>query len=148
MKGFTAAPGPMFGGREVGLLGVPDRRDDVHVRAAPAQVAAHPIPDLGVRQVRLALNVRRDVTRHAPADLPQHPHRGTDLPRRAVPALETVVIEERLLQRVKVPGRAQALCRHDLRAVIRGRQSQAGQNALTVDQDGTRPRIVHDRSLS
>src|SRR5690242_19375692 len=63
-----------------------DRRDDVGIGAAPAEVAAHRLADLVVG-LRAALAEHRD--------------RAHDLPRRAVAALEAVVRDERLLHRVQ-----------------------------------------------
>ena len=63
-----------------------DRRDDVGIGAAAADVAAHQFADL-VGGLRLAFGDQA---------------RGrADLARRAVAALEGVVVDERLLQRVQ-----------------------------------------------
>ena len=43
-----------------------------------------------------------DVTRRARAALAQHAHSGTDLSRRAITALITVVLDERRLHRMQV----------------------------------------------
>ena len=120
------------GGRGVGraLVGerlhatLGDRRDDVHVGAAAAEVAAHALADLG--RVELdALGPR----------LLEHARRRAELARRAVAALERVVLDERRLQRVQGAVRAgQPLDGRDLRAVVRrrpapGRRSRGGRRA-------------------
>ena len=68
-----------------------NRRDDVVVGAAAAQVAAHPVADL-LRRAGVALGDAGDA--------------GHDLPRRAVAALEGVTLDEGRLQRVELvrPG--------------------------------------------
>ena len=63
-----------------------DRGDDVRVRAAPAEVAAHELADLLIR---------------SSSSLRQQADRRHDLPRRAVTALKAVVPDERLLHRVE-----------------------------------------------
>src|SRR6185312_2410472 len=67
---------------------VADGGDDVRVRRAAADVAAHELADVGVGP-GAALVEQRD--------------RGHDLPGSAVAALETVVPDERLLHRVWTP---------------------------------------------
>ncbi len=52
--------------------------------------------------------------------------RRADLARRAVAALERVVVDERLLQRMQRAVRRQALDRGDAGAVLHDRQRQAG----------------------
>src|SRR5882757_4909483 len=62
--------------------GLRDRGDNVGVRAAPADVSAHPLPNLGRRGGVLL----RDTT-----------HPGDNLARRAIAALESVLINKRPL---------------------------------------------------
>jgi hypothetical protein len=68
-----------------------DRRDDVGIGAAAADVAAHQLADL-VGGLRLAFGDQAG--------------RRADLARRAVAALERVVVDERLLQRMQRAVRA------------------------------------------
>ena len=63
-----------------------DRGHDVHVGTAATDIAAHQLTDL--------------VPRLGPALLDQ-PHRRADLPGRAVAALEGVVLDERVLERMQ-----------------------------------------------
>ena len=72
-------------------------------------------------------------------------HRGRrhDLSRRAVAALEAVVIDECLLHRMeRVPGcagaRGEPLDRRDRLALLHHRERQAGQDATAVDVHGAR----------
>src|SRR6476619_2999582 len=66
--------------------GLLDRLDDVHVARATTEVAADALPDLGFVGVRV---------------LGQEPGGLHDHPRGAEPALQTVLIPERLLERVE-----------------------------------------------
>ena len=65
-----------------------DRRDDVRVGAAAADVAAHPLADLVRGRASAPRDVARDVARPARVDLVEHPDRRADLAGRAVAALE------------------------------------------------------------
>ena len=96
--------------------------DDVRIAGATAQIAAHVFADVGV-----VFGVSFD----------DAGDRGHDLSRRAVAALEGVVIDERLLhgmQRAVRPG--EAFDRRDLASLRRRRKREAGENALAVHQDG------------
>jgi hypothetical protein len=70
---------------------VADRGADVRVRRAPADVAAHPLGDLGV-VVGVAFL--------------QQLHPGHDLARGAAPALGRVAVDERCLDGMLLPARA------------------------------------------
>ena len=94
---------------------VRDRRDDVHVGAAAAQVAAHALADLVVVERRRPRRAASSSSADGRADLPG----------RAVAALEGVVLDERLLQRVQRVAVGQALDRRDRRR-RRGRPRAAG----------------------
>ena len=63
------------------------------------------------------------------------PDGGADLARRAVAALEGVVVDERLLQRVQRVPLGQPFDRRHLRAVLHDRQGQARVDAPAVHQD-------------
>src|SRR5713226_10644825 len=85
------------------LVGLPDRRDDVGIGGAAAEIAAHALADLivGEGDVR-----SRQISAHGtgPADLglAQHADRRAELSRRTVAALEGVMVDERLLEGVQV----------------------------------------------
>ena len=96
-----------------------DRRDDVGIGAAAADVAAHQLADL-VGGLRLAFGDQAGGR--------------ADLARRAVAALEGVVVDEGLLQRMQRAVRRQAFDGGDLRAVLHHRQREAGIDAPAVDQ--------------
>jgi hypothetical protein len=81
----------------LGVCGILNRRDDVVVRAAPAYVAAHPVPDF-LRRAGVALGDARDA--------------GHDLPRSAVTALERVTLDEGGLKRMQPLALRQAFDRH------------------------------------
>src|SRR5215470_105979 len=99
-----------------------DRRDNVRVGAAPADIAAHELADLRVG-ARPALGQQRDGRQ--------------DLPRRAEPALEGVAGDKRPLHRVQGALRSQALDRRDVAVFAGHRQREAGQHPLAVREHGT-----------
>src|SRR5437764_11210875 len=100
-----------------------DGRTNVLVRRAAADVAAHPLPDL-----RVAGGV----------PLVEQRGRGHDLPGRAVPALERVVLDERLLHRVQLAFPGEPLDGRDLVALAGDRQGEARQNPAAVHPHGAR----------
>src|SRR2546427_11002263 len=86
VNGCTAQP----------LRGVLDRRHDVVVRSAAAQVAAHPVADF-LRRAGVAFPNARNA-RH-------------DLSRRAVAALKPITLDKSGLQRMQLPAFRQTLDR-------------------------------------
>ena len=97
-----------------------DRGDDVGIGAAAADVAAHQLADfVGGRRPAL-----RDEARGR-----------ADLTGRAVAALECVVVDEGLLQRMQRAVGGEPLDGGDLGAVLHDDQRQAGIDAPAVDQD-------------
>src|SRR5712691_11288582 len=85
------------------LDGLPDRRDNIGVGGAAAQIAAHALADLIVVQG----DVRsRQISAHrtgpASLGLAQHADRRAELARGTVATLEGVMIDERLLEGVQV----------------------------------------------
>src|ERR1700722_920687 len=117
-----------------------DRIDDAVIGAAAAEIAAHPLAQFVVTErSRLRLEVRSDVTRHALAKLGRHADRRADLTGRAIAALEPVVFDERLLQRMKRARSAEPLDRGDLAAFILHGQSKTGIDPLAVDKDRAGP---------
>src|ERR1041384_6097841 len=110
-----------------------DRRDDVRVGAAAADVAAHLLADLVVG-LRPPLAEQRD--------------RAHDLTRRAEPALERVVLDERGLHRMQLVAAREPLDRRDLRALGGDRQRQAGIDRLAVAQHGARTALAMIAALA
>jgi len=109
-----------------------DRRDDVGVRPAAAEIAAHQFANfVGAR--RLALG---DQTRGR-----------TDLPRRTVAALECVMVDERLLQRMQCAVHSQTLGRGHIGTVLHHGQGQAGIDPPPTTNTYTH-RIGRDRTPS
>ena len=96
-----------------------DRLDDVVVARAAAEVALEAVPDRFSAR-RLAIVDQRDGRHHHA--------------RRAVSALERVVIVERLLHRVQLPVRGEALDRRDLGAVGLDAEDGARLHRLAVEQ--------------
>ena len=74
------------------------------------------------------------MARHAAPDLLRHADRGADLPRRAVAALESVVLDERPLQRMERTAGREPLDRGHRPPVVLDRQGEARQDPLAVDQ--------------
>src|ERR1041385_2670634 len=102
---------------------LPDRRDDAFVRPAAADVAAHPAADLVVA---------------AGVPFLQQRYRGTDLPRRAVAALESVVADERRLHGMEVAVAGQPFDGRDLLPAVHDGQGEAGVIAPPVNEHGAR----------
>ena len=108
------------------------------MRAAAAQIAAHPLLHLRARQRHRAAQIGGDMARHAPPGLRRHPDRRADLPRRAITALETVMFDERGLQRMQRIAVRQPLDRRDLAPIVLHRQREARQDTLAIDQHRAR----------
>jgi hypothetical protein len=99
-----------------------DGGDNVGVGAAAADVAAHEFADL-VRSFRLALG--------------DQPGRRADLPRRAIPALESVVVDERLLQRMQRAVDSEPFDRGDLGAVPLAEYPESSSRSAARRSDAT-----------
>src|SRR2546423_3444269 len=104
------------------MRGLPDRGDDVHVAAAAAEVAAHPLANLVVG-FRVSFAQQRGG--------------GAELPRRAVAALEGVVADEGGLQRAHVVRAREPLDGDDLSPAVHDREGEAGVVTPAVDEDCT-----------
>ena len=125
------------GGRRAAGSDLAHRRDDVRIGAAAAQVAAHALADFVVAEPGGAgAHVGRRRADLAGAVLVEQGDRRADLPRRAVAALEGVVLDERGLHRVQRLGRAEALDGGDVDAFLHHRERQAGVDAAAVDEHG------------
>ena len=101
----------------------PNRRADVRIGRAAADVAAHELGDVLVAG-GVALLDQLD--------------RGHDLPGRAVAALERVVLDERALHRVQLVAVGEPFDRRDRVALGGERERQAGEHAAPVDPDRAR----------
>ena len=93
----------------------------------------------GVGELRIAGQVGRDVAGPAALRLLQHPDGRADLPRRAVTALEGVVINERLLDRVQRLAGGQAVSRPDLGTVMRATASHCPAAVMNALASGRGP---------
>jgi hypothetical protein len=86
-----------------------DGIDDIGIASAAAEIAAHPLADLRVRQVSHSerpCNVGRRSARPARFRLFDHRDRRHDLPRRTEAALEAVVAIERATSAALMPSNA------------------------------------------
>src|SRR4029077_11645140 len=110
-----------------GLGGGPDRLDDVHVARAATEVALEPFADLVVGRARV---------------LRQQIRRGHDHPRRAVAALQAVLVPERLLQRMELAVLGHAFDRGEAPALGLDREHRAALHGLAVDEDGAGPALA------
>jgi hypothetical protein len=122
-RGGRVAYGPRPTGRigPHGRCGLADGPEDPLIAGAAAEVAGEGFADLVVSGVRVLLEERFD----------RHHEAG-----RAEPALETVVLHERLLDRVqRAVGGGDALDGRDLRSVRLGGEDQAGPHGNAVDDD-------------
>ncbi len=107
---------------------VEDRRDDVGVGAAAADVAAHPLADLASSARARRAEVGRDGARPARRRARAASRRRAELPRRAVAALERVVLDECALERVQRRRPGEALDGDDLGAAVRDREREAARS--------------------
>ena len=126
-----------------------DGLDDVRVRAAAADVAAHAFADFrlrGAAWVRVEILASHGSARSL--DFLQHRHRGADLSRRAIPTLEAVVLDERRLHGMHLLRRAQALDGGDASPWMHDRQRQTGIDAPAVRPAPCRRRTGRGRNLS
>src|ERR1700730_13117952 len=95
--------------------------DDFRVRAAAAQVSAHLLPHVIV--ARSARFVEEGCRRH-------------DLAGCAVSALEGIVLDESVLDRMENPVPLQSFDRDDVVALMHDRESETRENPAAVDVDG------------
>src|SRR5690348_4907551 len=123
---------------------VADRRDDVDVRAAAAEVPAHALADLVVAQLRgpEPAHVRGRRARRARARLGDQRRARADLTLIAVAALEGVALDEGALHRVQRLRRPEALGGDDLVALVREREREAGVDAAPVHEHRARAALA------
>src|SRR5438046_1047439 len=107
--------------------GLLNRRDDIWVRAASADVAAHQLAVV--------------VDRLCPA-LREHCDGGADLSRSAIPALKSILIQEGLLHRVQLLAFRQPFNRRDLGAILHDGKRQTRIDSLAVHKNGARPALA------
>src|SRR5271156_152692 len=121
-----------------------NRRHDARIGAAAADVAAHALPDLSRSELhRTAFpQIGSDEAGHALLGFSQQTYRGNNLPRGAIPALESIVIEESLLHRIERLALGQPLDCGDLVAVVNNGQREAAIDAPPVGQHGARTTLT------
>src|SRR5471032_1510894 len=102
--------------------------------AAAAQIAAHALLQLLSRENDIARQVGADEARYPALGLRSHADRRANLPGRAIAALEPVMIDERLLQRVQTASFGQSFDRGDLPTLMLHGQGKARQDTFAVDQ--------------
>src|ERR1700677_51671 len=93
--------------------------DDPVVRATAAQIPAHALTELiAAERNRLAAQVICDMARHAALELVEHADRRAELPRGAISALKTVVVDKTLLERMQNAITREAFDRADRAALV------------------------------
>src|SRR5262249_42611323 len=112
-----------------------DGCDDVGVSGAPADIAAHPLGDLGIGQDGRSRNIRRRIAGPTLSVFGDERDGGAELAGRTVPALESVMAHERGLHRMQNALVGQSLDGGDLGTVMHYRERQAAVDALAVDDD-------------
>src|SRR6185437_16607207 len=112
-----------------------DCGDDVHIRAAAAEIAAHALTDLLIAQRGGHTGTFRYETRMARPEFFQHAHGGADLTGSAVAALQRVMVEEGLLNRMKVAARGEAASGSDRGPVVSHGERQACRRTASIEQD-------------
>jgi len=106
------------------------------VSAATTEVAAHAFAELVVGKFERGAAIFGDGAGGALAKFIEHANGGANLAGRAVAALETVVGDEGLLKGVEFAGFFEAFDGGDVATFVLHGESEAGVNALTVDEDG------------
>lgn len=118
----------------------PDARDfrhglgDIRVGAAAAKIAAHPLAHFEHRHIGGAVDVALNMAGNACLDLVQHRHGRADLSRRAIAALEAVMLDERRLHRVQFLRRTKPFDRRHRIALVHDGKAKAGIDADAVHQ--------------
>src|SRR4051812_44364938 len=108
----------------VPLSDLSNRFGDVGIRAATANVPAHPLAQLLGRQLWSCSQIGGRMTRNARVDFTEHRHGGTDLPWGAVATLITIMLHEGRLQWVQLVRRAQSLDGRDALTLMHHGQRQ------------------------
>src|ERR671912_1455187 len=124
-SGVSVTPMPLFrlAGLSSGLL---DGLDDVLVARAATVVALEPLADLLLRRVRVLL---------------KQAHRSHDHARRAIPALQPVLLVERRLHGMPTAVLRETLDRRDLTPIGLHREHRARLDRLTVHEHRARPAV-------
>jgi hypothetical protein len=111
------------------------RIDNPVVCATPTQIPAHALLKLFAGQCdRLIGKILREVAGHAALNLFEHRYRRTNLPGRAITALEAIVLDEGFLQGVKRSLGPETLDGRDRPAFVLHREGQAGEDSLAIDK--------------
>src|SRR5947209_10304790 len=112
---------------------VADRRDNVGVGGAAADIATHAFGDFRVCQSWLRGDIGGGVARPTGFVFAKHRHGRTNLPWSAIPALHPVMAHEGGLHRMEIVAVRQAFDRDNLIAPMHRRESQAAIYPLPVD---------------
>ena len=114
-----------------------NRRDDIRVSAAAAEIASHALPNFIVSQFRPRSEIRVNGAGHPRLEFLQHGHAGTNLAGRTETTLEAILFNECGLQGMQSGSARQPFDRRDVFAILSHRQSQAGIHANAVGKNGT-----------
>jgi hypothetical protein len=112
-----------------------DRVDDVGVSATAADVAAHPLTQLGCAEQWAHRDVGSCMARNASPHFLKNGDRRANLAGRAVAALEAIVFHKCGLHRVQALGRTKAFDSGHLCALVHHCERQAGIDPLTIHDD-------------
>src|SRR5581483_6694063 len=119
-----------------------NRWNDVRVRGAATEVAAHALANLViVQRYMLRVQIFTDRARPALLGLAQHANSRANLSGSTVAALERIVFNESPLEGVQVPIIRQSLNRDDLRILMCNGEGEAAIYAPTIEQDGAGPAL-------
>jgi len=110
-------------------------RDDIHVRTAATDVAAHALADFFIRQLRrTASHVCGDRAGRAGVEFREQGRRRTDLPRRTVTALERILFDECALHWVQRAVARESFDRRDRFAFVHHGEREARVDAASIGE--------------
>lgn len=105
------------------------------VGSAAAQVTTHALAQfISIQLDNVRFHVTSDMARHSALCFRHHSNRRADLTRCAVAALKSVMLDEGLLQRVRMPILRQPLDRGNLSPLVLHRKRQARQDAFAIGE--------------
>jgi hypothetical protein len=116
--------------------GLRDRFDNTVVGSAPTDVSTHAFANFRlVEHHRRGSQIIGNIAGDVPFDLGCHPDGGTELPWRAIAALEAIMFNECLLKGMQIAVNGKTFDGGDVPPLILHGQSKTGVDTLSIDQN-------------